>query len=106
MNTFYNTTHETGLSRIHCQTVAERQEDTVLRFFKAHPGELFTPSEINQRVLPGAEITSVRRAITELTPLHLVMTGVMRMGPRGRREHCWVHPRSDGQRVSGGDLLL
>jgi len=103
----YNTTSETGLSRIRCQTVAERQEDTVLRFFKAHPGELFTPSEINQRVLPGAEITSVRRAMTNLTTWgDLVMTGVKRQGPRGRPEHCWVFPRSDGQRVSGGDLLL
>lgn len=102
----YNTTHETGVTRLHCQSVAERQEDTVLRFFKAHPGELFTPSEINQRVLPGAEITSVRRAITDLTPLHLVMTGVMRMGPRGRREHCWKFPVATGRAVSGGDLLL
>lgn len=104
---FYNTTHESGVTRLHCQSVAERQEDTVLRFLKAHPGELFTPSQINERVLPGAEIASVRRAMTNLTTWkRLVMTAKKRQGPRGRPEHCWVYPTTSGKAVSGGDLLL
>lgn len=107
MNHFYNTTQETGITRLRYESTAERQEDTILRFFKAHPGELFTPSEINSRVLPRAEITSVRRAMTNLTTWgDLVMTAVKRQSPRGRPEHCWAYPKQDGKRVSGSDLLL
>lgn len=103
---FYNTTHETGATLHQFRAAAERQEDVILRFFQAHPGELFTPSEINARVLPGAEITSVRRAMTNLTTWkRLVMTAVKRRGPRGRPETCWMYPRQ-GRAVAGGDLLL
>jgi hypothetical protein len=116
---FYNTTHETGVSRIHCERVAEHQDARVLAFFQSHAGELFTPSEVWVRTGMEAQnipLTSVRRAITNLTPdeegkrlsltpTPLVRTTTKRPGHYGRKEHCWVYPT--GKRmVSGGDLLL
>lgn len=102
----YNTTHETGETLERFERQASRQEDVILRWFRRHPGRLYTPSQING-LLPGAPITSIRRALTNLTKAgHLVKTGHKRSGDYGRPEHCWVYPVDAGQRAVGGDLTL
>lgn len=46
---------------------ATRQEDLVLDYFQRNANIAFSPETIQRAVLPGAPITSVRRAITNLT---------------------------------------
>lgn len=106
MNTFYNTTSESGPTLTRFTHQAESQETVILRFFKERAGQTFTPSQINQ-LFPQAPIHSIRARITSLEKRgELVKTAQKRMGEWGRPEHCWVYPKQNGQAVSGSDLLL
>jgi hypothetical protein len=102
----YNTTQETGATLHHLQTKAVRQEDHILRYFQSHPGQLFSPSQVN-RVFPQMILNSVRRAITNLTTEgHLLMSSEKRRSVHGHPEHCWYYPKQSDKRVVGGDLPL
>lgn len=70
---------------------AQTQEQTILAFFRQHVGRMFTPSEIHQRLFtPATPLTSVRRAITNLTEAgDITKTDIRTMGPYGVAEHCW-----------------
>lgn len=107
---YYNTTHETGQALLNFRSQAKAQTARVLEFYRNRPGELLGPSEVWRRTgieAEGAPINSVRRAISDATKAGiLVMTAQKTVGAWGRCEHLWVYPRSNGQRVSGGDLLL
>lgn len=46
---------------------AARQEDIVLQFFERHPNEGFTPFALQSAMGTNWPITSVRRALTDLT---------------------------------------
>jgi hypothetical protein len=102
---FYNSTGETGGNLVQFQHVTLRQEDVILRFFRTHPGRLYTPSQINQ-LLPQAPITSIRRALSNLTrDGWLVKTTSKRQGQVGRPEHCWLYPHQAAPRVANGELF-
>jgi len=64
---FYNTIYESGTSLTKLRRNAEAQQEKILWFFYINKGKSFIPFEIQKQVLPGAPITSVRRAITNLT---------------------------------------
>lgn len=49
------------------EVIAKTQEQLVLEYFQRNAGLAFTPETIQLAVLPNAPITSVRRAITNLT---------------------------------------
>ena len=89
----YNTTHETGQQLLNLEARASSQEETILQFFKQSPN-YYTPSQIRKLAfspLRMPEITSVRRAMTNLTRDNcLIKTLTKRMGPLGHREHCWI----------------
>jgi hypothetical protein len=91
--THYNTTHETGDILNKFQRKASSQERIVFGFFKRHPHEMFSPSQVAvhlYRELKHTPITSIRRAITNLTyPGSLRKTNVKIQGPYGRPEYCW-----------------
>lgn len=107
--TYFNTTHETGITRIHYEAAAETQNDRVLAFYAAHPGDLLAPSTVWRETGLESEdvpLTSVRRSITTLEKAgKLAKTGIKRQGVYGRPETCWVYPRP-GRAASGSDLLL
>ena len=58
-----------------------------------HPDKKYTPSQIAVELykeLSGVPLTSIRRAITNLTfPGSLVKTNVKTTGPYGRPEYYW-----------------
>ena len=89
---YHNTTHSTGPDLIRYEAKAISQEDLIMNWFEAVGGRR-TPSEIQSRLLPLAPITSVRRALTNLTNASkLVKTTEQRQGPFGRPEYCWRLP--------------
>ena len=91
---FYNTTNEEG-SVLKLSRVKEaNQTMLVLEVFKAFPNESFSPDDVARyidRVLKKQyPITSIRRAVTELTKEDsLVKTKEKKMGNWGKRVHTW-----------------
>lgn len=94
MNRHHNTTEESGDVLSHYESHAKTQEDALLAFFHRFPkAGGWTPSEINKIVMMDCPITSVRRALSNLTrDQRLIKTDIKRMGPYGRREFAWKLP--------------
>ena len=71
---------------------ARSQDAAILEFYRSEPyGAAYTPDEINRFVLPNAPITSVRRALTNLTSTGaLVKSDVLANGPCGHPVHYWT----------------
>jgi len=95
MSKFYNTTQEIGESLKACKRAVNKQEKEVLVEFEKviamYPSlnNVMSPSEVHEK-LPQCPITSIRRAITNLTEAgYLRKTNVKIISPWGRREHCW-----------------
>ena len=90
MTGFYNTTNETGQALKACVRAVNKQEVEVLTKIKEIcDWGAVAPSEIHN-LLSQYPITSIRRAITNLTNAgYLRKTGVKIVSPWGRREHCW-----------------
>lgn len=79
------------------------QEEIILKLFKTWPDREFTPFEVAQRVRRylRAPITSIRRAITNLTDGgYLKKLSLTREGYFGRPNTCWKIARKDGRRVA------
>jgi len=93
---YYNTVCEIQPELFQFRQAAINQDVQVLCFFKQHPGELFTPSEIWVRTGMEARavpLTSVRRALCNLTADgYLIKTTTKRRGPYYRNESCWMYP--------------
>lgn len=87
---FFNTTNETGAQLLELERITSRQELTILRFFAYQPTCRHSPSQLQEHLLPGAPLTSVRRALTNLTKAgYLAKTASKTPGPYGRPEHLW-----------------
>ena len=90
MREYYNTNRESGDTLAPSVTQARNQRLTILAFFERHPDTLFAPHEIQRRVLPTAPLTSVRRAMTNLTEEgRLEKTHEMERGSYGKQVHRW-----------------
>ena len=90
MSDYYNTNNETGETLAKSRDRAKTQQDSILAFFMAHPNDHFSPDFIALNVLPEAPLTSVRRAITNLTSEgKLDKTDTMTMGRYGKKVHTW-----------------
>jgi hypothetical protein len=89
--TFYNTTSLPQEELHHERVNAQRQEDRVLQFFRDWPGKDFTPAEVFEAGVCGsAPITSVRRALTNLTSKGLlVRCNSQRVGLYGKQNYAW-----------------
>ena len=95
---FYNTTNETNPDLQEYRQKAMKQDDVILAFFQRSPHPYYPPSEIWQRMLPDAPLTSVRRSFTNLTDAgKLVKTDQKRKGIYGRPEHVWTLPEAARQ---------
>lgn len=64
---FHNTINETGEKLTELKQNAKTQQEKILNHFFRNHGHMYTPFDIQTYVLPFAPITSVRRAITNLT---------------------------------------
>ena len=67
---------------------AQSQEEKVLAWFREHPAAEMTPFEVREEVLPACPITSVRRALTNLTK-----AGFLEKGGRCQQERFGVGNR-------------
>lgn len=87
---YYNTTHSTQPVLKLYEDTAVSQEVRILAYFVVAPTCQHTPSEIQKWCLRDAPITSVRRALTNLTNAgELVKTDKQNKGPYGRPEYRW-----------------
>ncbi len=88
---YYNTTNLTGGELKSSIAKAKAQAVIILEFFKANPGKLYTPPEVQALCgLEGAPLTSVRRAITCLTnSLDLINTYETSPGKYGAPNFKW-----------------
>lgn len=70
---------------------AVRQEEALLAWFRLEPGRRFTPSEVHELAGLRCPLTSIRRALTNLTDrCDLVHHREdRRVGPYGARESTW-----------------
>jgi len=86
---FYNTTHEKGddLKKSHAKT--RTQEEVIYSYFLTY-GKPLSPSMILEKLNLRCPITSVRRALTNLTSDNkLFKTDIYVKGIYGKREHLW-----------------
>lgn len=89
-HSYHNTTGERGDDLARYETKASTQEDRILEYFRRNWHTSISPSRVQRYVMPGAPLTSVRRAITNLAKRgRLVKTDRKVDGPYGRPEHCW-----------------
>lgn len=87
---YFNTNKETGEDLQTSRSRAESQENTIYRFFSDNPREELTAFEVKSQLRMRSPITSIRRAITELTNKgRLEKTNTMKRGDYGKRCHCW-----------------
>jgi hypothetical protein len=91
---YYNTTHSTGSQLAAYKGSAKAQETYILKIFQNNVGYAFTPSEIRSKFIAVVQadipITSIRRAITNLTNYgDLEKTSKQKTGPYGRPEYLW-----------------
>jgi hypothetical protein len=98
---YYNTTglgDEALAERI---AQAETQEERIRLYFEARPQLHLTPFEIQEKVLPQTPVTSVRRAITNLTEQGtLRKTDHMKDGRYGQPNHTWTLAAGEGEQIA------
>lgn len=88
---FFNTTNEKGEELEERIEKASTQDELVLKFFRFHKGLSFTPFEVHEHITQGCPITSVRRAITNLTKRgYLVKTALKQEGGYGQKNCKWT----------------
>lgn len=101
LSNYFNTTRSTGRELAEFRRRAESQQDLILDYFRRRPGMAYSPSQVRDALnLTGAPITSIRRAITNLTSAgELEKTERQVRGPYGRPEYQWrLTRREPGQR--------
>ena len=90
---YYNTNEEEGTTLNSSRKNAVKQEDLVLGVFLKYKAQSLTPEDVNNILEQDNHIypiTSIRRAITDLTNEDkLVKTDIMRMGTWNKLTHAW-----------------
>ena len=96
---FYNTIELQNSDLDRARRKASSQQERILAFFMSNPGRLITPDEVWTHVFPvrdfgddsrNAPITSIRRAMTNLTKEGLlVKTQHMKPGYYDKLVYCW-----------------
>jgi hypothetical protein len=90
---YFNTTNQTGRVLDESKLSAEAQTKLILELFRSH-GSKLAPHQVHA-MMPNnwhLPVTSVRRAITCLTPKYLTKLGKdqMVLGRFGRMVNCWI----------------
>jgi hypothetical protein len=89
-DSFHNTNDEFSIDANKFNKACLKQEDAVLKFFCANIDESFTPFEVQGRVKLNCPITSIRRAITNLTLKgFLIKTNTQALGAYGKKNFNW-----------------
>ena len=91
---YYNTTHATATKLKRFVKNNKGQNKLILELFRINPKLELSPFEVQTALkrlrLLNAPITSIRRAITDLTTEgNLARTATRKLGPYGRDSFCW-----------------
>lgn len=88
----HNTTDERGKLLDELEDKARTQEELILGYFEKYYYVKMSPSQVQRNLgLERVPITSIRRAITNLTDKgFLRKTSKKVMGMYGRKEYCWA----------------
>lgn len=88
---YYNTTRITGEELKAAINQATSQEEKIYLYFQSKPAYAFTPEEVQDAIgLNDAPITSIRRAMTNLTNENkLVKTNTQRLSRFKRPSYAW-----------------
>ena len=90
---YYNTNDEAGETLQSSRNATMKQEDQILGIFQAFPNEGLTPFDIEDFANDQDvhwPITSIRRAITDLTSAgKLTKTDITKLGKYGKQVHTW-----------------
>jgi len=87
---FYNTNKSTTEEAEAENIKTNKQENSIMDYFQNNSPYEFTPFEINDAVLFATPITSVRRAMTNLTDKgFLEKTDRLKIGRYGKKNHVW-----------------
>jgi len=91
MKKYYNTTNEKGVELKKNISKANHQNMRVMELFQEDMGSnRYSPSQVMGLALPHAPITSVRRAMSDLTKAgYLTRTQDKIYGIYGRKEYIW-----------------
>ena len=89
---YHNTLAHEGETLRQYQQKAMSQDELILEYFRRRRfGDHISPTVAHRYAVPAAPITSVRRALTNLTTAGLlVKTNVMVEGAYGRPESTWI----------------
>jgi len=96
---FYNTTNETGEDLKEHRERAISQEEAIESLYRSNPDWAIGPWQVEKLIEGEWPITSIRRAITNLTKRGvLVKTDHKRRGRHGRPEYMWqLNPSMEAQ---------
>lgn len=98
---FYNTIEASGQLLIEYTEQNLKQTDIILEFFRANPGQEFTPFQVLEVMVDHGHnwpITSVRRAITDLTKIGaLTMGNTLKNEKYGKPNHTWKIGKNEQQ---------
>ena len=87
---YYNTNEESGETLQNSRVRSETQGGIIHKYFRDNPNAELTPFEIKATLGMRAPITSIRRAITDLTKEgKLEKTSTLKSGSYGKKCHCW-----------------
>ena len=93
---YYNTNQETGKELRTSRAKTETQEKVIYELFSMNRNSYITPYEVSEALSAmnmlgaNAPITSIRRAMTNLTiEGKLTKTDRRKMGPYGKKCFCW-----------------
>ena len=90
MQSYYNTNRESGRTLLASEANAITQEAIILAFFESNDAGLFSPCDVQKEVLSTCPLTSVRRAMTNLSSEGLLeKTKMMKIGIYGKQVHTW-----------------
>jgi predicted HTH transcriptional regulator len=87
---YYNTNNETGETLKTSRKRVNIQEKEIVEVFSNNPSSKMTPFDVQDNVGHHVPITSIRRAITNLTERGvLTKSDIMKKGRYGKMNHCW-----------------
>jgi len=87
--TFFNTIEETGQSLVQSTKKAKNQQDIIYSYF-VQTNRPLSPSMVLNELNLNCPITSIRRAITNLTDAgKIIKTDQYVKGNYGKLEHLW-----------------
>jgi hypothetical protein len=87
---YFNTTHSSGLALVEFEKTARSQEDRVFALFMRHPTQTYTAEHVGHMAMAGSPRHCISRAMSNLTGEgFLVKTKKQSTGAYGRPIYHW-----------------